>query len=96
MTSMLKKFFAELRLFFKGVGRALLESSVQVLEAEYLELENAFLTMLLGSLVGIKTMPSLIALEVLATVRDEVKVLLTRGYKGEDVFADLFGVLGPS
>lgn len=94
MPGLLKRLLREIRLFLKGIEQALLENSVQILEAEYLEYENLFLTVLLGSLVGIRTVPSLLALELLESVKDEIRILLSRGYRGEDVFADIASLLG--
>jgi hypothetical protein len=90
----LKGFLRELALFFKGLNQAILEESVEALEAEYVELEYAFLTILFGSFIGVKTIPLFTSLEILEAVRDEVLILESRGYRGEDVLADLVSSLG--
>ena len=94
MAKAVKRIFKELVEFAKGFHQAIIEESVEAIEAEYLELENAFLTMIFGSLIGVKTMPTLLALELLNSVCDEIKILLSRGVKGEDVIADLMSSLG--
>ncbi|MEM0378340.1 MAG: hypothetical protein QXP68_06815 [Thermosphaera sp.] len=81
-------------LFIKGLNQAILEQSVEALEIEYVELENAFLTILFGPLIGVKTTPALLSLEILGTVKDEISILETRGVKGEDVLGDLMAALG--
>jgi len=84
----------ELILVFKWFWRGVIESSVNALELEYLELEYAFLMTLFGPLIGVKTAPLMASLELLEYAKDEVKILLSRGFRGEDVLADLVSVLG--
>jgi len=80
--------------FVRGVDRALLEESVSALEGEYLELESAFLTAVLGPLVGVRTLTPLLSLELLNTLKGELRVLASRAFKGEDVLGDLVSALG--
>lgn len=89
-----RRVLRELVIIFKWFWRGVLESSVAVLELEYLELEYAFLMTLFGPLIGVKTVPLLASLELLEYAKDEVKILLSRGFRGEDVLADLASVLG--
>jgi hypothetical protein len=84
----------EISLMVKGFHQAMLEESVGALEAEYVELENAFLTMLFGPLIGIKTAPALLTLELLESVKGEISILESRGYRGEDVLGDLMALGG--
>jgi len=90
----LKKLAKELLEFVKGVDQALLEESVSALEGEYLELESAFLTAVLGPLVGVRTLTPLLSLELLDSLRGELRVLASRAFKGEDVLGDLVSALG--
>ncbi|MGC8983466.1 MAG: hypothetical protein ACP5KA_06945 [Desulfurococcaceae archaeon] len=90
----IKKALERLLDALRGVGEGLLETSVEALEAELLELEYLFLSSLFGPLIGIKTLPLLAALELLDAAKDEVKVLFTRGMRGEDVIGDLFASMG--
>jgi len=48
----LKRILREFVSFVKGVNQAIIEDSVSALELEHNELEAAFLTMVLGPLVG--------------------------------------------
>ncbi|MEM0001340.1 MAG: hypothetical protein QXS24_06215 [Desulfurococcaceae archaeon] len=90
----IRSLLSEFVLFIKGLNQAILEQSVEALEAEYMELENAFLTILFGSLIGIKTTPALLSLEILHAVKEEIGTLESRGIKGEDVLGDLMASLG--
>jgi hypothetical protein len=90
----IRGFLREVVLFIKGFNQAILEQSVEALEAEYVELENAFLTMLFGPLIGVKTIPALLSLELLEAVKEEVSILESRGFKGEDVLGDLMSSIG--
>ncbi len=94
MLEKLKGIIRELLWFIKGVDQALLEESVSALEGEYLELETVFLTIVLGPLVGIRTLTPLLSLELLDTLRDELRILASRAFKGEDVLGDLMSALG--
>lgn len=80
--------------FIKGMGRSLVEESVGALEMEYLELETAFLFMVLGPLVGVKTLTPLLSLDLLEPLSSELRILASRAFKGEDVLGDLMAALG--
>ncbi len=84
----------ELINFVKGINQAIIEESVSVLELEYVELEAAFLTLVMGSLIGVKTLPTLLSLELLEPLKDELKILTSRAVKGKDILGDLMSSLG--
>jgi hypothetical protein len=90
----LKKILREFVSFVKGVNQAIIEDSVSALELEHNELEAAFLTMVLGPLVGIATLSPILSLELLGALKNEVKVLESRAVRGEDVLGDLMASLG--
>ena len=64
------------------------------MEQEYLDLESAFLTMILGGLVGIPIIPGRVARELLPLVVDEIKIMEKRAFLGADVIADYFSTMG--
>ncbi|MCE4614191.1 MAG: hypothetical protein F7B60_01490 [Desulfurococcales archaeon] len=70
------------------------EQSVETLEQEYLDLEMAFLTMILGGIIGIPLIPGRVARELLPLVTDEIKIMEKRAFLGADVIADYFSTLG--
>ncbi|MEB3798750.1 MAG: hypothetical protein GSR83_00215 [Desulfurococcales archaeon] len=70
------------------------EQSVETLEQEYLDLESAFLTMILGGLVGIPIIPGRVARELLPLVADEIRIMEKRAFLGADVIADYFSTMG--
>jgi len=90
----LKKILREFVSFVKGVNQAIIEDSVSALELEHNELEAAFLTMVLGPLVGVATLSPILSLELLEVLKNEVKVLESRAVRGEDVLGDLMASLG--
>jgi hypothetical protein len=90
----LKKILREFVSFVKGVNQAIIEDSVSALELEHNELEAAFLTMVLGPLVGVATLSPILSLELLGALKNEVKVLESRAVRGEDVLGDLMASLG--
>jgi len=90
----LKRILREFVSFVKGVNQAIIEDSVSALELEHNELEAAFLTMVLGPLVGVATLSPILSLELLEALKNEVKVLESRAVRGEDVLGDLMASLG--
>ena len=94
MFKVLKKILREFVSFVKGVNQAIIEDSVSALELEHNELEAAFLTMVLGPLVGVATLSPILSLELLEALKNEVKVLESRAGRGEDVLGDLMASLG--
>ncbi len=94
MFKVLKKILREFVSFVKGVNQAIIEDSVSALELEHNELEAAFLTMVLGPLVGVATLSPILSLELLEALKNEVKVLESRAVRGEDVLGDLMASLG--
>lgn len=94
MLGIMKKIVRELAEIFKGVRQAMLENSISALEEEFIELESAYLIMILGPLVGVKTITPLLSLELLETLSSELKILESRAFKGEDTLADLMSSLG--
>lgn len=88
------RFFQEIFQFLKGLYQANVENSVSALQVEYNELNYAFMVMLLGSFVGVKTVPPLLSIELLESMGEELKYLTTRAARDRDVFADLMSSLG--
>jgi len=77
-----------------GFFRGLLGETTGVLVLQYLDLENAFLTLVLGSLVGIPIVPVGVAMELAPLLKDEVKIMEQRHFLGSDVLAEYFSELG--
>ncbi len=90
----LKRVAREVRDFLVGMHVALVEQSTEALELEMLELEHAFLTLVLGGLVGLPVAPLGLAAELAPLLEDEVKILYERTWRGGDVVSDLFSRLG--
>ncbi|MCS7106687.1 MAG: hypothetical protein NZ902_01070 [Acidilobaceae archaeon] len=80
--------------FLRSVERAMREESVHAIEQELKELESAFLLMILGSFVGVRTMTPLLSLELLEGLQEEVELLRERAFKGEDVIGEVASALG--
>lgn len=94
MFKIIKKILRELVSFIKGVNQAIVEDSISALELEHNELEAAFLTIVLGSLIGVTTLSPILSLELLEALRNEIKILENRALRGEDVLGDLMASLG--
>lgn len=94
MFRIIKKVLRELVSFIKGVNQAIVEDSISALELEHNELEAAFLTIVLGSLVGVTTLSPILSLELLEALRNEIKILESRALRGGDVLGDLMASLG--
>jgi hypothetical protein len=89
-----KRLLKELKEFIVGMNQALIEQRVEALEIEYLELEHAFLTMILGGLVGLPLAPLSVAAELSPHLEKEVNILFNRTWRGADTIADLFSSMG--
>lgn len=84
----------EMREFQRGMIKGVREHSVEVLQLQYLELTNAFLTIVMGGLVGVPGIPLGLSMELARHVKDEVRILETRHMLGGDVIGDYFSSLG--
>jgi len=67
------------------------EHAVDSLRLEQAELENAFLTLILGGLAGLPLMPLGLSLEVAPLVGDELRVMIERHGRGYDLIAEYAG-----
>lgn len=91
---LIRRAAVEAKNFLAGLHVALVEQSVEALELEMLELQHVFLTLVLGSLVGLPLAPLGLAAELSPLLEDEVKVLYERTWRGGDVISDLFSRMG--
>lgn len=64
-----------------------------VLEFELKELENFFMLLLLGGLVGIPSPPAAVAVELLPYLEDELRVMIARADLAQDPLGALMGML---
>ena len=64
-----------------------------MLEFELKELENLFMLLLLGSLVGVPSPPAAMAMELLPYLEDELRVMLARADLSQDPLGALMGML---
>jgi len=94
MFKSIERVLGELKRFMQGVKVSMVENATGALELEYVELESAFLLMVIGSLAGLVPMPPVIAVEILPLLRDEIALLEDRAYRGSDVIGDLFSGMG--
>ena len=97
MRPYLKKIFSPIREFFllmKGINEAIREDSVEVLTLQYLEMENAFLSLVFGGLVGLPLVPLGVAMELAPLIKEEVKIMERKHQQGPDVISDFFSTLG--
>ena len=94
MLHLLRRLLGEARALLAGMHEALIEQSVEALELELLELEHAFLSLVLGGLVGLPLAPLGVAAELAPLLEDEARILFERTWRGSDVIADLFSRMG--
>ena len=90
----LKGMAREMGEFMFGMGRAMREHSVEALQLQYLEMENAFLTIVMGGLVGMPLTPLSISMELAPLLGEEVKIMERRHMLGSDVLSDYFSSMG--
>ncbi|NOZ89150.1 MAG: hypothetical protein GXO15_04410 [Crenarchaeota archaeon] len=94
MLGPLKRLAGELAAALRGLHQALVEQSVETLEVELAELEHAFLSLVMGSLVGLPLAPLGLAAELAPLLEDELGYLFSRTWRGGDTIADLFSSMG--
>ncbi|MEM0014858.1 MAG: hypothetical protein QXS42_03600 [Zestosphaera sp.] len=94
MLRLMRRILSEVIAFIKGINQAILEESVSALVLEHNELEAAFVTMILGTLVGVRTVSPILSLELLDALKSELKILESRAVRGGDVLGDLMSSLG--
>ena len=94
LLGLLARLAREARLLLGGLHQALVEQSVEALELEEAELEHAFLSLVLGSLVGLPLAPMGLAAELAPLLEDEARILFQRTWRGGDVVSDLFSSMG--
>lgn len=92
--NILTRILRELKMFLWGLSEAVKQDSVSVLQLEYLEAENAFLSLVVGGLVGLHIVPIGLSMELAPLLTDEIKILEKRHFLGSDVLADYFSELG--
>ncbi|BES82305.1 hypothetical protein [Pyrodictium abyssi] len=90
----LRRLLDEARAFLAGMHGALIQQSVEALELELIELEHAFLSLVLGGLVGLPLAPLGVAADLAPLLEDEARILFERTWRGSDVIADLFSRMG--
>jgi hypothetical protein len=64
-----------------------------MLEFELKELENFFMLLLLGSLVGIPSPPAAVAMELLPYLEDELRLMVARADLAQDPLGAMMGML---
>ena len=92
--SILKRVMTSLKEFITGFFKGLQEESVSVLTLQYLDLENTFLTLVLGGLVGLPLAPLGVSIELAPLLKDEIHLMEKRHFLGSDVLAEYFSELG--
>ncbi len=92
--NILIRILREFKMFMWGLFEAMKQDSVSVLHLEYLEAENAFLSLVIGGLVGLHLVPIGLSMELAPLLAEEVKILEKRHFLGGDVLAEYFSELG--
>jgi hypothetical protein len=64
-----------------------------MLEFELKELENLFMLLLLGSLVGLPSPPAAVAVELLPYLEEEFRLMVARADLAQDPLGALLGML---
>lgn len=77
--------------FFKGFTESFKHQSTEYIEFELRELENAFAILILGSLIGLPSPPTPIALKILPHMQREIYVMQSR-VSNDDIFGEILGL----
>lgn len=85
--------FDYVRKAFRVVIQVQRSKASGMLEFELKELENLFMLLLLGSLVGVPSPPAAMAMELLPYLEDELRLMLARADFSQDPLGALMGIL---
>jgi hypothetical protein len=85
--------FDYVRKAFRVVIQVQRSKASGMLEFELKELENLFMLLLLGSLVGVPSPPAAMAMELLPYLEDELRLMLARADFAQDPLGALMGIL---
>jgi len=77
--------------FFKGFAESFKLQSTEIIEFELRELEDAFALLVLGSLIGLPSPPTPIAIRILPYMEREIHVMFSRA-KSDDVFGEIIAL----
>ncbi len=69
------------------------DKATGILEFELKEMENVFVLLLLGSLVGFPSPPAAISIELLPYLEKEIKIMVSRADMAQDPLGMLLGML---
>lgn len=89
----LRSFLEYARKAFGVVVQVHRDKASGMLEFELKELENFFMLLLLGSLVGIPSPPAAVAVELLPHLEDELRLMFARADFAQDPLGALMGML---
>ncbi len=89
----LQIFLERARRFLGVIAQIHRDKASGMLEFELKELENFFMLLLLGGLVGIPSPPPAVAVELLPYLEDELRVMIARADLAQDPLGALMGML---
>jgi hypothetical protein len=89
----LKEFLEYARQALGVVAQVHRDKASGMLEFELKELENFFMLLLLGSLVGIPSPPAAVAVELLPYLENELRLMIARADLAQDPLGALMGML---
>ena len=69
------------------------DKATSFLEFELKELENLFVVMLIGSLIGLPAPPAALSIELLPLLTDELRLMVSRADMTKDPLGTLVGML---
>ncbi len=87
------KFREAINSFWKIVAQVQRDKATDMLEFELKEMENIFVILLLGSLVGLPSPPAAMSLELIPFLEDEIHLMTVRADFAQDPLGALAGML---
>ena len=82
------------REFNKTVFGVMAGHATDIIKLEHDELENAFLTIVVGSLAGLPLAPIGLAIELAPLLKDEINIMFQRHAYAKDALAEYAGMAG--
>ena len=81
------------KIFIETFVQVQRDKATEILEFELKELENIFVILLMGSLVGLPSPPAAMALELIPYLEDEIRLMITRADLAQDPLGVLASIL---
>lgn len=91
---MIREIAKKLTGIFNDLLRAQRDNATGILAFEITEMENIFMLLIMGGLIGLPSPPTIYAIELLPYLENELRVMIARNHLAQDPMGMLMAVIG--